>query len=93
MLRALPVLAALAGAAVAADTTVIKVIILGDQTPFVGSVINADSSATTVLVQCTAGTNSNDCGLPQGGATITQGTSTWQWNYGYSDSDQGVLYV
>jgi hypothetical protein len=93
MLRTLPLLALLAGSAIAADTTTIKLIVLGDESPFVGSVINADSTATTVALKCAPGTPSENCGLPPDGATITQGESTWQWNYGFSDSMAGVLYV
>lgn len=93
MVRALPLLAALAGSALAAETTTINLLVLGDKSPFVGSVINADSSATTVAVKCPSKTPSDECGLPPDGATITQGEKTWQWNYGYSDSEQGILCV
>lgn len=90
---ALPLLAALAGSAVAAETTTVKILVLGDESPFVGSVVNVDSSATTFAVQCPSGTPSDECGLPPGGATITQGESTWQWSLGMSNSEMGVLYV
>ncbi|KAK8931899.1 hypothetical protein VCV18_000428 [Metarhizium anisopliae] len=74
MVRAvLPLLAALASSAVAAETTTVKILVLGDESPFVGSVVNVDSSATTFAVQCPSGTPSDECGLPPGGATITQG--------------------
>ncbi|EFY87547.1 hypothetical protein J3458_002151 [Metarhizium acridum] len=88
---ALPLLAALAGSAVAAETTTVKILVLGDESPLVGSVVNADSSATTFAVQCPSGTPSDECGLPPDGATITQGESTWQWNYGMSNSELGVF--
>ncbi|KFG83900.1 hypothetical protein MANI_016816 [Metarhizium anisopliae] len=88
---ALPLLAALAGSAVAAETTTVKILVLGDESPFVGSVVNVDSSATTFAVQCPSGTPSDECGLPPGGATITQGESTWQWSLGMSNSEMGVL--
>ncbi|KAK2606125.1 hypothetical protein QQS21_003520 [Conoideocrella luteorostrata] len=91
MARSLALLAALAGAAIAAETTTINMIVMGDKSPFVGSVIKADSSATTVHVQCPKNTPSESCGLPPDGATITQGASTWQWNWGFSDSVLGVF--
>ncbi|TWU76437.1 hypothetical protein ED733_007015 [Metarhizium rileyi] len=91
MIRALPLLVSIAGSAIAAETTTIKLIVIGDKSPLVGSVINADSSATTVAVQCSSGTPSDECGLPPDGATITQGENTWQWNYGMSNSELGVF--
>ncbi|KAG6183555.1 hypothetical protein E4U36_002615 [Claviceps purpurea] len=55
----------------------IPVLFFGDKFPMAGSVIASDTSAVTLAVQCPTGLTSEDCGLPSGGVTITQGSSTW----------------
>ncbi|KHN95830.1 uncharacterized protein MAM_06192 [Metarhizium album ARSEF 1941] len=91
MVRAVSFVAVLAGSAMAAETTTVSFLVPGDKSPLVGSVVNVDSSATTLAVHCPSGTPSDECGLPQIGATITQGESTWEWNYGMSQSQLGVF--
>ncbi|QUC22572.1 uncharacterized protein UV8b_06813 [Ustilaginoidea virens] len=87
MARSLGLLASLASlAALASAETTVKLLVLGDESPFVGSVVKADPSVTTVLVKCLHET-SDSCGLPPGGATITQGLSTWHWGYSFSSGD------
>ncbi|KAJ5312361.1 hypothetical protein PENANT_c011G05882 [Penicillium antarcticum] len=75
-------LALLAGAtAVAADT--VTLFMPGfDQQDLVGSVMGSSAKMTTYLVQCAADEDSVDCGVPPGGVTVIQGSSTAQINYG-----------
>ncbi|KAJ5747311.1 uncharacterized protein N7511_009007 [Penicillium nucicola] len=75
-------LALLVGAtAVAADT--VTLFLPGfDQQDLVGSVIGSSAKMTTYLVQCAAGEDSDDCGVPPGGVTVIQGSSTAQISYG-----------
>ncbi|GAB0131564.1 hypothetical protein EsDP_00000029 [Epichloe bromicola] len=72
MARSLVLIAALAGAALAADTTTVQIFALGDNRPIVGSVIHADATATTLSV--------NDRSNSAWGAIVTQGPSTCKWN-------------
>ncbi|GAO16757.1 hypothetical protein UVI_02057950 [Ustilaginoidea virens] len=66
MARSLGLLASLASlAALASAETTVKLLVLGDESPFVGSVVKADPSVTTVLVKCLHET-SDSCGLPPG---------------------------
>jgi hypothetical protein len=37
---------------------------------------------TTYLVQCPSGEDANDCGVPPGGVTVIQGSSTAAISYG-----------
>ncbi|KAG6125127.1 hypothetical protein E4U28_001131 [Claviceps purpurea] len=55
----------------------IPVLFFGDKFPMAGSVIASDTSAVTLAVKCPTGLASEECGLPGGGVTITQGSSTW----------------
>ncbi|KAG6320318.1 hypothetical protein E4U22_003486 [Claviceps purpurea] len=52
----------------------IPVLFFGDKFPMAGSVIASDTSAVTLAVQCPTGLASEECGLPSGGVTITQGS-------------------
>ncbi|KAJ4296294.1 hypothetical protein N0V90_006339 [Kalmusia sp. IMI 367209] len=47
-----------------------------DSQALVASVIGVDKSATTLAVDCPDGTDSNDCGVPPEGLTVTQGPTT-----------------
>ncbi|KAF2442249.1 hypothetical protein P171DRAFT_433792 [Karstenula rhodostoma CBS 690.94] len=47
-----------------------------DNQPLVGSIIEVKSALTTLAVACPSGTESEDCGMPEGGMTVTQGPST-----------------
>ncbi|KAG6218760.1 hypothetical protein E4U34_003922 [Claviceps purpurea] len=55
----------------------IPILFFGDKFPMAGSVIASDTSAVTLAVKCPTGLASEECGLPSGGVTITQGSSTW----------------
>ncbi|KAG6248878.1 hypothetical protein E4U23_002649 [Claviceps purpurea] len=55
----------------------IPILFFGDKFPMAGSVIASDTSAVTLAVKCPTGLASEECGLPGGGFTITQGSSTW----------------
>ncbi|KAG6273472.1 hypothetical protein E4U48_002853 [Claviceps purpurea] len=55
----------------------IPILFFGDKFPMAGSVIASDTSAVTLAVQCPTGLASEECGLPGGGFTVTQGSSTW----------------
>ena len=37
---------------------------------------------TTYLLNCPSGTDSDDCGVPDGGVTVAQGHSTVEVGYG-----------
>ncbi|CCE32179.1 uncharacterized protein CPUR_06039 [Claviceps purpurea 20.1] len=52
----------------------IPVLFFGDKFPMAGSVIASDTSAVTLAVKCPTGLASEECGLPSGGVTITQGS-------------------
>ncbi|KAG6224763.1 hypothetical protein E4U44_004881 [Claviceps purpurea] len=55
----------------------IPILFFGDKFPMAGSVIASDTSAVTLAVKCPTGLASEECGLPGGGFTVTQGSSTW----------------
>ncbi|POR38817.1 Uncharacterized protein TPAR_00998 [Tolypocladium paradoxum] len=82
MARSLALLAALAGAAVAADSTTTLSLLV----PFydvhslglVGSIVGANSAVTTFAVGCAPGTPRMSCDVPgPGSLTFLQGPSTW----------------
>ncbi|KAG6280620.1 hypothetical protein E4U47_007723 [Claviceps purpurea] len=52
----------------------IPILFFGDKFPMAGSVIASDTSAVTLAVKCPTGLASEECGLPSGGVTITQGS-------------------
>ncbi|KAK2813745.1 hypothetical protein FQN50_000143 [Emmonsiellopsis sp. PD_5] len=49
---------------------------LMDEQPLVGSVMQADPTATTYLISCREGTQDVDCGVPSPGLTLTQAGET-----------------
>lgn len=60
-----------------------------DKMPIVGSVIAADSSATTLQLACRAGTDGSDCGLfPM--QTLTVGPSTYNMYMGDGSAFTGT---
>jgi hypothetical protein len=64
-------------AAAKATAPIVSIIVPGsDKMPLVGSIVDVKSALTTLNVQCPSGTDSNDCGLPEGGMKITRGAST-----------------
>lgn len=84
MARSLALLA-LSGAVVAAQTATVTLLLpFADQQPLVGSVISADSTATTYAYGCPPGGDSDECGFPAS-ETITQGPSTWIYTMSYDD--------
>lgn len=92
MARALALLA-LVGATssvLAADTTTLKVLLPADSGNLVASIINVGKDATTFAIACAEGSDDDECPIP-GAQTMTQGPSTWVWNYIYSDESSGVL--
>lgn len=91
MVRSLALLAALAGAAFAADstTTVSLLLPMLDPQKLVGSVVKADSAVTTFVIDCPAGEPAESCGLA-GPQTILQGPSTWAMSIALSASDSGT---
>jgi hypothetical protein len=40
---------------------------------------------TTYLIQCPDGADSNDCGIPPEGLTVTAGDDTFIFDYTYED--------
>lgn len=71
-----------AAAAVAQSTTVSFILPMLDPQPLVGSVIDADSTATTAAVGCAPDTPSESCGLTDS-LTVTQGPSTYAMSYSF----------
>lgn len=64
-------------AAAKATGPVISVLFPGTENQvLVGSIIGVGSALTTLAVACPSGTDSNDCGMPEGGMTVTQGPET-----------------
>jgi hypothetical protein len=72
--------AALAGVVVA-QTTVDILLPIADPQPLEGSIVGYDASLTTYHISCPTGTPSEDCGMPEVGLAITQGSSSWIMNY------------
>ncbi|KAJ6444421.1 Mitogen-activated protein kinase HOG1 [Purpureocillium lavendulum] len=87
MARSLALLAALAGAAVAADSTTTVPVLLPwfDKQEFVGSIVDADSKITTIAIACAPNVAPDECGYP-GTFTVQQGASTWSLSLGLSAS-------
>ncbi|CEL08339.1 hypothetical protein ASPCAL11490 [Aspergillus calidoustus] len=56
-----------------------------DQQDLVGEVIGTDGPLTTYLIQCPDGADSNDCGIPPEGLTVTAGDDTFIFDYTYED--------
>lgn len=64
-------------AAAKATGPVVTVLFPGaDEQPLVGSIIAVQSALTTLNVECAAGVDSDDCGVPMGGIKVTKGPST-----------------
>jgi hypothetical protein len=64
-------------AAAKATAPIVSIIVPGaDNQTLVGSIIEVKSALTTLNVNCPSGTDSNSCGVPQGGMKITRGDST-----------------
>ena len=76
----IPLLAALAGRAAVAQTTVVDFLMIGnDYFDSVGYVVKIESSITTVLVSCDPQRPTSTCPLGSQSVTIYQGSSTYQW--------------
>lgn len=82
-----------------APETTLNLLVRGDDTHWVGSIVRADHSVTTVAVavNCAIHTALPDCDLDNG-ATIVQGVSTLevtrvQPSWGSSEIGGGPLYV
>jgi hypothetical protein len=56
-----------------------------DQQDLVGEVIGTDGPLTTYLINCPEGADSNDCGVPSDGLTVTAGDDTFIYDYTYED--------
>ncbi|KAL2802607.1 hypothetical protein BJX63DRAFT_106067 [Aspergillus granulosus] len=56
-----------------------------DQQELVGEVIGTDGSMTTYLINCPEGADSNDCGVPPEGLTVTADDDTFIYEYTYED--------
>lgn len=90
MARSLALLALAGAAAAAASTTTVSVFLpTFDEQDLEASVIAADSEKTTYLINCPAGTDSNDCGVATGGQTVVYGPKTFALNYAYEGGDEG----
>ncbi|RFU75211.1 hypothetical protein TARUN_7015 [Trichoderma arundinaceum] len=91
MARSLALLALSSAVMAAQSTTVDLLLPFADIQSLVGSVIAADSTATTYAYGCPSGTPSDDCGF-DGIQTITQGPSTWVYSTTYTP-DMGGTYI
>lgn len=79
------VMSALAGSAIAQSTTVVDLYLYGyEGDDIAASVVDVSPQATTYLVSCPPGTDSNDCGLGAG-MTLVQGPSTIGVHYTEQD--------
>ena len=82
---------AFAAVAMANETPTIGLIVPGEQNSNIyGSIVHVDSkSVTTAVVKCSKGTDNGDakCSIGDGGATITQGPSTWAFTLTTSSKD------
>ncbi|KAL7915853.1 hypothetical protein GGI35DRAFT_430840 [Trichoderma velutinum] len=88
MARSLALLA-LSGAAMAAQSTTVSLLLpFADPQIIVGSVIGADSTATTYAYGCAPGQPAAECGF-ETSQTVTQGPTTWAYTNTYS-GDGGV---
>ncbi|KAL7933589.1 hypothetical protein V8C35DRAFT_46927 [Trichoderma chlorosporum] len=91
MARSLALLA-LSSAVVAAQTTTVSLLLpFADPQPLVGSVIAADSTATTYAYGCAPGTPADDCGFDSS-QTVTQGPTTWAFTNTYA-GDDSITYT
>lgn len=71
---------------IAAQSPTIDVLLIGaDPAPWVASIVDAPKTATTMIVKCHEGTDASDCGAPPNGFTVTQGPSTWEFGYTFTD--------
>jgi len=61
-----------------------------DTQPLVASIIGADPTATTYLLQCSPGTDSSDCGF-DGPVTLTEGPATAAYTFPAEYYDNGTL--
>lgn len=86
MVRSLVVLGAAAALAAGQSTTIDLFLPMFDKQKLVGSVVDADSTATTYAIACPSGANSDDCGLSES-QTVTQGPSTWALTMSYAPEE------
>ncbi|KAK2742632.1 hypothetical protein FQN55_007751 [Onygenales sp. PD_40] len=64
-----------------------------DAQPLVGSVMQADPTATTYLVSCREGTQDVDCGVPSPGLTLTQAGETIGFEATISESSKTMTVL
>lgn len=80
-------LLALSGAAMAAQSTIVSLLVpAADPQRLVGSVIGVDSAATTYAYGCAPGQPADKCGF-ESSQTITQGPTTWIYTSTYRDGE------
>ncbi|KAK4235282.1 hypothetical protein C8A03DRAFT_17953 [Achaetomium macrosporum] len=73
-----------AGLAAAQSTTVQILMPMADPQAIAGSVISAGPTATEYFVACATGTDLEECGLGDGGVTVTYGPSTVAYTMAYT---------
>ncbi|KAL3465324.1 hypothetical protein BJX64DRAFT_252942 [Aspergillus heterothallicus] len=56
-----------------------------DQQDLVGEVIGTDGSLTTYLINCADGVDSDECGIPPGGITVSADDNNFIYEYTYED--------
>jgi len=74
-----------------AQTGTITLLVPGaDPQPLVASIVGSDATATTYAVQCSPGTDSDNCGFV-GVFTLTEGPATAAYTYGPMVDDNGTV--
>ncbi|KAL7915854.1 hypothetical protein GGI35DRAFT_9053 [Trichoderma velutinum] len=92
MARSLALLAFSSAAAMAAQSTTVSLLLpyVGNK-GVVGSVIGADSTATTYAFACAPGQAAKDCDFEATGSqTVTQGPTTWVYSSLFT-TDEGIV--
>lgn len=85
ILLGLPLISALAGAVSAESTTVVDLILpMVDQQTILASVVTADATATSYVLNCPPDADANDCGIGTG-FTVFEGPSTLGWKLSMSE--------
>ncbi|KAJ5216426.1 uncharacterized protein N7498_002833 [Penicillium cinerascens] len=79
-------LALLAGAALAAADSTVTIFLPGfDAQSLEGKILGSKSAMTTYVLNCPTGEDPNDCGLPGNGYTVTAGSSSVIYGFGYDN--------
>ncbi|KAL5336744.1 hypothetical protein BJX70DRAFT_400373 [Aspergillus crustosus] len=79
-------LALLGGFTLAAANDVVSLILPQvDDQALVGEVVGVDGSTTTYIISCPTGADSDECGIPPDGLTVTAASTAFIYDYRYED--------